>query len=73
MTGRCRPDPRRCGHAQPDSRRWQKTGNDALVAAGDRAVAEAGLVYDLLAVPHQLPATIDTVRALPDLILENRR
>jgi L-fuconolactonase len=32
-----------------------------------RAVAGAGLVYDLLTLPHQLPAAIDTVRALPGL------
>jgi L-fuconolactonase len=32
-----------------------------------RAVADAGLVYDLLMLPHQLPAAIDTVRALPGL------
>jgi L-fuconolactonase len=37
------------------------------VRRGLRAVAEAGLVYDLLTVPHQLPAAIDTVRALPEL------
>ncbi|WP_194924465.1 amidohydrolase family protein [Catenulispora pinisilvae] len=37
------------------------------VRRGLSAVAEAGLVYDLLTVPHQLPAAIDTVRALPEL------
>jgi L-fuconolactonase len=47
------PDPRWL--ARPDVRR------------GLRAVAEAGLVYDLLILPHQLPAAIDTVRALPGL------
>jgi len=47
------PDPRWL--ARPDVRR------------GLRAVAGAGLVYDLLTLPHQLPAAIDTVRALPDL------
>jgi L-fuconolactonase len=30
-------------------------------------VAAAGLVYDLLTLPHQLPAAIDIVRALPGL------
>ena len=47
------PDPRWL--ARPDVRR------------GLRAVAAAGLVYDLLTLPHQLPAAIDTVRALPGL------
>ncbi|MFJ6671837.1 amidohydrolase family protein [Actinosynnema sp. NPDC091369] len=37
------------------------------VRRGLRAVASAGLVYDLLTVPRQLPAAIDTVRALPEL------
>lgn len=37
------------------------------VRRGLRAVADAGLVYDLLTLPHQLPAAIDTVRALPQL------
>ncbi|MFC4533165.1 amidohydrolase family protein [Sphaerisporangium dianthi] len=37
------------------------------VRGGLRQVAEAGLVYDLLVVPHQLPAAIETVRALPEL------
>ncbi|GAA1664471.1 amidohydrolase family protein [Nonomuraea maheshkhaliensis] len=31
------------------------------------AVAAAGLAYDLLTLPHQLPAAIDTVTALPEL------
>jgi L-fuconolactonase len=47
------PDPRWL--ARPDVRR------------GLRAVAGAGLVYDLLTLPGQLPAAIDTVRALPGL------
>jgi len=38
------------------------------VRAGLRAVADAGLVYDLLTVPVQLPAAIATVRALEDLV-----
>ncbi len=37
------------------------------VRRGLAAVEEAGLVYDLLVFPHQLPAAIDTVRALPGL------
>ncbi|UED87154.1 amidohydrolase family protein [Streptomyces profundus] len=37
------------------------------VRAGLAAVAEAGLVYDLLVLPHQLPAAIEAVRALPGL------
>ncbi|MFE9428815.1 amidohydrolase family protein [Kitasatospora sp. NPDC006697] len=36
------------------------------VRRGLRAVGEAGLRYDLLVLPHQLPAAIDTVRALPE-------
>ncbi|GAA3445440.1 amidohydrolase family protein [Planomonospora venezuelensis] len=35
------------------------------VRAGLRAVGEAGLVYELLTLPHQLPAAIETVTALP--------
>ncbi|MER5268808.1 amidohydrolase family protein [Actinosynnema sp. NPDC002837] len=45
------PDPRWL--TRPDVRR------------GLRAVAEAGLAYDLLTLVHQLPAAIETVRALP--------
>jgi L-fuconolactonase len=37
------------------------------VRAGLRAVAGAGLAYDLLTLPRQLPAAIETVRALPEL------
>lgn len=37
------------------------------VRRGLRAVAATGLVYDLLTLPHQLPAAIETVRALPEL------
>lgn len=39
----------------------------AEVRRGLAAVAEAGLCYDLLTLPHQLPAAIETVRALPRL------
>lgn len=37
------------------------------VRRGLRQVAAAGLTYDLLVLPHQLPAVIETVRALPEL------
>lgn len=37
------------------------------VHRGLPAVATAGLTYDLLTLPHQLPAAIATVRALPEL------
>ncbi len=37
------------------------------VRRGLRAVADAGLAYDLLTLPHQLPAAVETVRALPEL------
>ena len=37
------------------------------VRRGLAAVAVAGLVYDLLVVPVQLPAAVETVRALPGL------
>ena len=36
------------------------------VRRGLRAVADAGLVYELLVYPHQLPAAIAAVRDLPD-------
>ncbi|MFF0476301.1 amidohydrolase family protein [Streptomyces sp. NPDC004284] len=36
------------------------------VRRGLRAVGDAGLCYDLLVLPHQLPAAVETVRALPD-------
>ncbi len=49
--------------AEPDPRWLARTD----VRRGLRAVAGAGLVYDLLTLPHQLPAAIDTVRALPGL------
>jgi L-fuconolactonase len=35
------------------------------VRRGLSAVADAGLVYELLTVPHQLPAAVETVAALP--------
>src|SRR5919197_4502910 len=37
------------------------------VLAGVRAVGAAGLVYDLLVKPPQLPAAIEAVRACPDV------
>ncbi|MEJ3750859.1 amidohydrolase family protein [Actinomycetes bacterium KLBMP 9797] len=37
------------------------------VRRGLAAVGAAGLCYDLLTLPHQLPAAIDTVRALPEV------
>jgi L-fuconolactonase len=37
------------------------------VRRGLRTVAAAGLVYDLLVRPHQLPAAVDAVRAMPEL------
>ncbi|WP_033263482.1 amidohydrolase family protein [Amycolatopsis vancoresmycina] len=49
--------------AEPDPR-WLEREN---VLAGLAAVRDAGLVYDLLVVPHQLPAATAAVRALPDL------
>ncbi|XVV07553.1 amidohydrolase family protein [Actinosynnema sp. CA-248983] len=38
------------------------------VLAGLRAVRDAGLVYDLLTRPHQLPAALAAVRAVSDLV-----
>jgi L-fuconolactonase len=38
------------------------------VRRGLRAVGDAGLVYDLLTIPVQLPAAIETVRALDDVV-----
>jgi L-fuconolactonase len=49
--------------SEPDPA-WLNRGD---VRRGLRAVADAGLAYDLLTLPHQLPAAIDTVRALPQL------
>ncbi|MEU5100331.1 amidohydrolase family protein [Streptomyces sp. NPDC020996] len=43
--------------------------NRADVLRGLRAVADAGLVYDLLTAPHQLPAALRAARALPGLRL----
>ncbi|PZG20239.1 amidohydrolase family protein [Nonomuraea aridisoli] len=37
------------------------------VRRGLAAVAAAGLAYDLLTLPHQLPAAVETVAALPEL------
>ncbi|MBE8522451.1 amidohydrolase family protein [Amycolatopsis sp. H6(2020)] len=49
--------------AEPDPR-WLERED---VLAGLAAVRDAGLVYDLLVLPHQLPAATAAVRALPDL------
>lgn len=38
------------------------------VLAGLRAVRDAGLVYDVLTLPHQLAAAIAAARAVPDLL-----
>ncbi|MBO3751229.1 amidohydrolase family protein [Streptosporangiaceae bacterium NEAU-GS5] len=37
------------------------------VRQGMRTLATLGLAYDLLTLPHQLPAAVDTARALPEL------
>jgi L-fuconolactonase len=37
------------------------------VRRGLKSVAAAGLVYDLVVIPEQLPAVLETVRALPEL------
>lgn len=38
------------------------------VRRGLAAVADAGLVYELLTLPHQLPAAVETVAALPQAL-----
>lgn len=48
---------------EPDAR-WLCRAD---VRRGLAAVAEADLAYDLLVRPHQLPAAVETVRALPQL------
>jgi L-fuconolactonase len=40
----------------------------ADVIAGLRAVRDAGLAYDVLTRPHQLPAALEAVRTVPDLV-----
>ncbi|MFF2493979.1 amidohydrolase family protein [Agromyces sp. NPDC058064] len=47
---------------EPDAR-WLTR---PAVLNGLRAVAEAGLVFDLLVLPHQLEAAIESVRRIPD-------
>ncbi len=37
------------------------------VRRGLRAIASAGLAYDVVVIPEQLPAVLDTVRAVPEL------
>ena len=49
---------------EPDPR-WL-TRPDVL--AGLRAVRDAGLVYDVLTRPHQLPSAVAAARAVPDLV-----
>lgn len=49
--------------SEADPRWLQRTE----VIRGLREVAAAGLVYDLLVTPTQLPAVIDTVHALPEV------
>ncbi len=49
--------------AEPDPR-WLARED---VLRGLAAVRDAGLVYDLLVLPHQLPAAVTAARALPDL------
>jgi L-fucono-1,5-lactonase len=48
-------------HDEPDSD-WLRRPD---VRRGITAVGEAGLVYDLLVRPRELPAALDTVRSLP--------
>ena len=48
-------------HDEPDAD-WLRRAD---VRRGIAAVGEAGLVYDLLLRPRELPAALDTVRALP--------
>ncbi|MFC3897903.1 amidohydrolase family protein [Lentzea rhizosphaerae] len=40
----------------------------ADVITGLRAVRDAGLAYDVLTRPHQLPAAVEAVRTVPDLV-----
>ncbi len=54
---------RHLAQGEPDPR-WLERED---VLAGLAAVRDAGLVYDLLVLPHQLPAAITAARALPDL------
>lgn len=49
--------------AEPDA--WWLTRPEVL--RGLRTVAEAGLVYDLVVLPHQLPAAVSAARRLPEL------
>ena len=50
-------------HDEPDAD-WLRRAD---VRRGIAAVGEAGLVYDLLLRPRELPAALDTVRSLPDV------
>jgi L-fuconolactonase len=51
-------------HDEPDPE-WLLRAD---VRRGLRAVAEAGLAYDLLIRPRELPAALEIVRSLPDLL-----
>ena len=77
-TRRRRPAGRSCGRCPGGDRlvgvRHQRAGEPDPrwlcrpdVRRGLAAVAEAGLAYDLLVVPVQMPAAVETVTALPDL------
>ena len=50
--------------SEPD-RDWLRRPD---VIAGLRAVAAAGLAYDLVVLPHQIPAASYAARAVPDLV-----
>jgi L-fuconolactonase len=50
-------------HDEPDPD-WLLRAN---VRRGLRALADAGLAYDLLVRTHELPAALETVRALPEM------
>lgn len=55
---------RHSAQGEPDPR-WLVRDD---VLAGLRAVRDAGLTYDLLISPHQLPAAVAAARAVPDLV-----
>jgi L-fuconolactonase len=61
--GECLKGIRNLVQAEPDPD-WLRRPD---VLRGLRAVADAGLVYDLLTAPRQLPAAIECVRSLPEL------
>jgi L-fucono-1,5-lactonase len=61
--GRLLAGVRHLAQGEPDPR-WLARPD---VVAGLRAVAAHGLAYDLLVLPHQLPAALAAVRAVPEL------